>query len=337
MRQPRRIEIVGGGLAGLTLGLALRQQAIPVVVQEAGYYPRHRVCGEFLTGLDDETLRLPGLGEALAAARTARHVVWFEPGRPPLSHELPEPALCLSRWHLDQALARAFEAAGGELHTGRRTPPAAAPGRVLACGRRPAPAGQWIGLKAHFKRLVLAGDLEVHLGRDAYVGLTRVEDGLVNVCGLFPRHPESRTLAAACKNCGLPGLSRRLEAAGEVPGSACAVAGLDYHAPTPPATNVALGDHHALIPPFTGHGMTIALQMAAAAVGPLVAWANGESDDWARTTSRIRREVHRRCAGRLARARRLHPWMLRPSRRWFLHSLHRCGLLPLGSIYRLLH
>jgi len=51
----RSVEVVGGGLAGLSLGLALRRRGVPVTVWEAGHYPRHRVCGEFITGLDRAT------------------------------------------------------------------------------------------------------------------------------------------------------------------------------------------------------------------------------------------------------------------------------------------
>ena len=51
MPAPKPIQIIGGGLAGLTLGIALRRQEIPVTILEAGRYPRHRVCGEFISGL----------------------------------------------------------------------------------------------------------------------------------------------------------------------------------------------------------------------------------------------------------------------------------------------
>ena len=44
------VTIVGGGLAGLTLGIALRENSVPVHIYEAGTYPRHRVCGEFISG-----------------------------------------------------------------------------------------------------------------------------------------------------------------------------------------------------------------------------------------------------------------------------------------------
>jgi 2-polyprenyl-6-methoxyphenol hydroxylase-like FAD-dependent oxidoreductase len=42
------ITIVGGGLAGLTLGIGLRRRGVPTTLWEAGHYPRHRVCGEFI-------------------------------------------------------------------------------------------------------------------------------------------------------------------------------------------------------------------------------------------------------------------------------------------------
>ena len=45
----RAVTIIGGGLAGLTLGIGLRQRGVPVTISEAGDYPRHRVCGEFIS------------------------------------------------------------------------------------------------------------------------------------------------------------------------------------------------------------------------------------------------------------------------------------------------
>ena len=330
------VEIIGGGLAGLALGLGLRARGVPVRIIEAGKYPRHRVCGEFITGLDHDTRRELQLTDILAGARQARGVLWSEPGRPSVRHDLPEVALCLSRYHLDESMASAFAAAGGDLRTGCRGPSDAKPGRIMASGRRPQAGSRWVGLKQHFHKLDLREDLELHLGQGAYVGLTRIEGRAVNVCGLFPRpgRGEACGLIDRVRAAGLASLALRLESATPVEASACAVAGLDYGRPA--SQLAALGDYHGLIPPFTGHGMTVAMQSAALAARRLEPWARGRFA-WDETLALLQQDLRRRFARKLAWGRVLHPWLLAPHGRRVVHLLHRWGALPLGPLYRLCH
>ena len=330
------VEIIGGGLAGLALGLGLRARGVPVRIIEAGKYPRHRVCGEFITGLDHDTRREVQLTDILAGARQARGVLWSEPGRPSVRHDLPEVALCLSRYHLDESMASAFAAAGGDLRTGCRGPSDAKPGRIMASGRRPQAGSRWVGLKQHFHQLDLREDLELHLGQGAYVGLTRIESRAVNVCGLFPRpgRGEACGLIDRVRAAGLASLALRLESATPVEASACAVAGLDYGRPA--SQLAALGDYHGLIPPFTGHGMTVAMQSAALAARRLEPWARGRFA-WDETLALLQQDLRRRFARKLAWGRVLHPWLLAPHGRRVVHLLHRWGALPLGPLYRLCH
>ena len=330
------VEIIGGGLAGLALGLGLRARGVPVRIIEAGKYPRHRVCGEFITGLDHDTRRELQLTDILAGARQARGVLWSEPGRPCVRHDLPEVALCLSRYHLDESMASAFAAAGGDLRTGCRGPSDAKPGRIMASGRRPQAGSRWVGLKQHFHKLDLREDLELHLGQGAYVGLTRIEGRAVNVCGLFPRpgRGEACGLIDRVRAAGLASLALRLESATPVEASACAVAGLDYGRPA--SQLAALGDYHGLIPPFTGHGMTVAMQSAALAARRLEPWARGRFA-WDETLALLQQDLRRRFARKLAWGRVLHPWLLAPHGRRVVHLLHRWGALPLGPLYRLCH
>ena len=335
MKPPRPVEIIGGGLAGLSLGIALRHRGLPVTIREAGHYPRHRVCGEFITALDEETKQALHLAGPLRGARAARGVVWHEPGRPSFQLQLPEPALCLSRHRLDAALASEFTGLGGELVTGDRTDATPRPGRVLTCGRRPATSSPWLGLKQHFRGLPLGDDLELHLGRDAYVGLTTVENGTVNVCGLFPRQG-GRTLPEKCRQAGLVELAGRLQDAEADEDSFCAVAGLDYDAPRRRRGPVPLGDAAGLIPPFTGHGMTIAWQSAAVALPHIDLWSRGATA-WESAAARIEHDLRRRFRWRLLAGRVIHPWILRPARRRWFRLLHGSGLLPFQPLYRLLH
>src|SRR2546427_12926265 len=94
------ITIVGGGLAGLTLGIGLRQRGIPVTIWEAGHYPRHRVCGEFIVGRGQDVLARLGLSKVFfqTGAITARTAAFFLGRTRCPVRTLTPPALCLSRF-----------------------------------------------------------------------------------------------------------------------------------------------------------------------------------------------------------------------------------------------
>lgn len=340
MSAPHPIEIIGGGLAGLSLGLGLRHAGVPVTIAEAGHYPRHRVCGEFITGLADDTIAALGLGPVLAGALTHHEVAWFVGARPLRRDRLPAPARALSRHALDARLAAAFVAAGGQLRTGtRQADLAPRPGRVLATGR-PRATSPWLGLKLHARNFALACDLELHLGDDAYVGLTQVEGGCVNLCGLFRRRPLHATgpalLAAYLHAARLPDLAARLEAAVPDPASVCAVAALGFDARPRAGPGPLLGDAGAVIAPFTGHGMAMAFQAAALALAPLTAYARGACA-WPEAHHQLAAALRRRFRWRLAAAGWLHPFLLRPARQRWLQRLARAHLLPFRPLYAALH
>lgn len=333
---PRTVEIIGGGLAGLSLGIGLRRNGIPVTIREAGRYPRHRVCGEFITGLGTETIQALGIGETLTDARPAETVAWFDRRGAILQRHLPGRALCLSRHRLDQQLAALFEEHGGDLQTNERTAATPSEGTVLACGRKPDSRSRLVGLKQHFHGLELAADLEMHLGRGTYVGLTRVEDGAVNVCGLFRHEGGPCRLVAKIRSCGLEALAARLAAAEVVEDSGCAVAALDYRSAGTDKNGLFLGDHGGLIPPFTGNGMTVAFQSAAAALEPLCQWAAGRQT-WPDTVAASRANRAAQAAGKTRLARMLHPVLLHPGGQFLMRQFSRSGLLPFDTVFRLLH
>ena len=112
-KERRGIQIVGGGLAGLSLGIALVKRNVAVQLYEASTYPRHRVCGEFIAGLHSETAEELGIVEPLADAAQHRSVSWFRKGQAFRQDRLPAAALGISRHRLDQRLATLFEASGG--------------------------------------------------------------------------------------------------------------------------------------------------------------------------------------------------------------------------------
>lgn len=280
------ITIVGGGLAGLTLGIGLLQRGVPVTVWEAGHYPRHRVCGEFISGRGQASLARLGLLDGLrnAGAGSAVSAAFFAGKMMIAAHPLPEAALCVSRFVLDEWLAQEFRRLGGELHLGARWTGEFGVGIVRATGRRAAPGAagwRWFGLKIHARGIVLDADLEMHFLPAGYVGLCRLPGGEVNICGLFRSAAPVPNLARCWKE-WLGGsedsvLHSRLAGAQFAADSFCAVAALRLRAQRASARGEwCVGDAVTMIPPMTGNGMSMAFESAELALDPLVKFSRGQ-------------------------------------------------------------
>jgi 2-polyprenyl-6-methoxyphenol hydroxylase-like FAD-dependent oxidoreductase len=311
------ITIIGGGLAGLTLGIGLRQQGVPVTLHEAGDYPRHRVCGEFISGRGQATLARLGLHELMerAGAQIVQTAAFYTVSKKTAPRPLPMPAMCLSRFTLDAALAKKFRELGGELCVSSRAPTEnIGEGFVRATGRRAqteANGSRWFGLKIHARNVKLAADLEMHVSPRGYVGLCKINGGDVNVCGLFRKRAEENGAAKNGRDWlrGLPGspLHARMAEAEFVDESFCAVAGLSLR-PQHAAgrAEICVGDAITMIPPVTGNGMSMAFESAELAMAPLVAWSGGETS-W----SEARQNIAFACDATFARRLRWAKWLQR--------------------------
>jgi flavin-dependent dehydrogenase len=320
MPAPRTITIVGGGLAGLTLGIGLRQRGIPVSISEAGAYPRHRVCGEFISGNGPAVLARLGLLKLLEDAGAIRvHTAAFisgqnqSPVRP-----LSEAAIGLSRYSMDAALAQEFQHLGGELHSGARRPENIfGEGVVRANGRRAQPTEngwRWFGLKAHATNVNLSADLEMHVSADNYVGVNRIDGGRVNVCGLFRGRTGETHHTGFEPLRGQPGspLHERLASARFDEKSFCSVAGLSLTPQRAADKNeCCIGDAVTMIPPVTGNGMSMAFESAEIAITPLARYSVGDLT-WTEARDAIARACDAAFAERLTWARRLQSLMFSP-------------------------
>jgi flavin-dependent dehydrogenase len=316
----RPITIVGGGLAGLTLGIGLRQREIPAVVWEAGNYPRHRVCGEFISGNGAAVLQRLGLHKLFreAGAIDVETATFISGANHSPVRTLAVPALGLSRYSMDALLADELQRLGGELHRGQRWHPNGSDeGVAHASGREPHPTEngwRWFGLKIHAKNVMLSADLEMHVSADNYVGVNRINGGEVNVCGLFRARPGGKSEAGFDLLRGKPGspLHERLASAQFDERSFCSVAGLSLKAQQARARpGCYLGDAITMIPPVTGNGMSMAFESAEIAVEPLSRYSRGETD-WAEAQRIIARTCDAAFVERLKWARRLQWLMFSP-------------------------
>jgi len=287
------LVVVGGGLAGGAAAALLASDGRRPLVLEREPGPRHKICGEFLSGEAQAHLAALGLDLApLGGVPIDR--VRLASGRRLVESPLPFTALGLTRLALDEALLRHAERLGAKIERGVAAR-AVLPGRVetaggdieapvvlLASGKHDVRGarretagtiGGLIGFKTHLRLTAaeagrLSGCVELVLFDGGYAGLQMVEGGLANLCLLvrddrFEAVGRTWPALLAALSCE-PHLARRLDRAECVFEKPVAIYDAPYGflhraAPGDPPGLFRLGDQAAVIPSFSGDGMAIAL------------------------------------------------------------------------------
>lgn len=336
----RQLTICGGGLAGLALGNAVIRRGHAVQIFEKESYPRHRVCGEFICGVEDATLERLGILPDLEDGNALHSMTWWHQDREILHETLTLPARGISRHRLDHRLARRFTSQGGQLACNTRCLPDTQPseGVVWTTGRPKTPRSRWIGLKHHQLKLELHSDLEMHLGPGGYVGLSRIEEDKVNLCGLFEvnsglRQRMPQLLRCYLERMGAQGLIERIDKATTDPASCCAVAGFAMGTQSGPDHLLRIGDAQLMIPPFTGNGMSMAFESAELLADALLPWLRGEAC-WSDANARAQADLTRHFRKRMRLAQMLHRPLLHPLLQRLTSHTAAAGLLPTQWLFR---
>jgi flavin-dependent dehydrogenase len=304
------IVIVGGGPAGTAAGITLAQAGRDVVLLERERGPAHKVCGDFLSGeavtiLDELGVDLATLdAQPLCSVRVSRKE--SVRGTP-----LPFRARSLTRRTLDEALLERAEAAGVRVQRGvscERIDGVPGAWRVLCQGLRELAAcdvfvatgkhdlrGQsrsggvqnnLIGFKMYWRlgaaqRRALGDAVELHLFHGGYAGLQRVENGEANLCcavertSLHARGPERWEELLARMMDGSELLRERLADAEPTLTQPLAIAPIPYGMVRASSGDGLwrVGDQAAVIPSFTGDGVSMALWSGQAAARMMLAGA----------------------------------------------------------------
>lgn len=244
------------------------------------------------------------------------------------------PGRGISRWILDDRLQQLFCSLGGTLITNSRIYPAH--GVIWAAGR-PRQPSPWLGLKCHARNLPLTHDLEMFTSSGGYIGLAKIGDDLVNICGLFkiPRSCQAKgsaRLIAMIRQVGLSALADRLEFADLDESSVCGVAGFQLGIQDGPPFSI--GDAASMIPPFTGNGMSMAFESAESALQPALDYANGHRS-WMEAASESTASQATRFKRRLRTAGILHHFLTNPAALSLTRALARRKCLPFQTLLHL--
>jgi flavin-dependent dehydrogenase len=310
------VAVIGGSLAGSAAAAALARGGATVIVLEKARFPRPKMCGEFLSHEALPVLERIGAGAALRAAgfeRIERFALVRADGVR-VDAPLPEPVVSLSRERLDEIVATAARASGalfifeapvlsisGNLSGGFRVegPGADLRARVAigAWGRYSPLDGKLgrpffkrkaslIGFKKHFSgdSAGLAGKAVLHLFEGGYLGLSRVEGGIVNLAALATplvakeAHGELDELLSKLADKS-PVLRADLRGLVPLPGPVLLSepVHLGFHG-TAAGDVLLVGDAAGVLDPFTGTGMSTALLTGEAAAAPVLEFLAGRLD-----------------------------------------------------------
>jgi len=302
-----KVLILGGGVAGCAASIALARKGRSVTLIEREPTPRHKVCGEFLSGEALEDLHALGIDVASLGAVPIDYVR-LAAARRAAEAPLPFPAKSLTRRALDTALIAAAVASGVCVERGRSVQSLGratanlwqatlddgtareAPTVFLATGKhdlrghgRPKDPQQWIGFKMYYRLSAaqtaeLADASELTLYSGGYGGIQPVEDGITNFCCVVQRRYFARAglrwaglLAKMQQDC--PHLAMRLEGAEPLLDKPITITHIPYGYLRRSTEDglYCIGDQAAVIPSFTGDGISIALHTARRAAAACLA------------------------------------------------------------------
>lgn len=264
------VDVIGGGPAGAMAAIAALHAGARVRLFEKSAFPRHKVCGEFLSPAVLTMLARAGCADSFLAMRPAvLRTMALHFGSRVVRHALPEEAYGLSRSALDFLLLDAASALGAEVIRETQTAKTTRRPVVVASGRAAVDRrGQRLfGFKAHFRGRV-DDEVALYFFDTCYVGVSAVEGGAVNVCGLAPERLlqacgfEPERLLARCEalQTRMAGCERSFEWLITGP----LVTG--WASPDPSGSLVyPAGDALGFIDPFTGSGILNAMSSGRAA------------------------------------------------------------------------
>jgi flavin-dependent dehydrogenase len=301
MNHTQDVAVLGAGIAGSSVAKSLADRGWETVLFDRRPFPRHKVCGEFLSPESQSmlnTLGLRGLVESLQPRLINRTRLIFSYGNV-LEIPLPGVALGISRYSLDSALHSAALNSGVHVQTATTVTSVYPNDRgytietkqgeerkkyhvravIAAWGAncRSGLPGQssndtvknsYIGVKSHFRGIEMEPVVELYFFDGGYLGISPIEGGLVNVAALLKRKAFRNTektilglIDAACRR--NPKLYQKLDHAIPVPGTQAAVAPVDLSRKLLAWDLIPhVGDATIMLPPICGDGMSMALRSA---------------------------------------------------------------------------
>ena len=288
--------VIGAGPAGCAAAITAARTGARVLLVDRGHYPRHRVCGEFVSaeslGLLSQLLSLENQRLVNNVPRISQSRVFADGAV--LSMPIDPPAASIARFDMDQALWESCVEAGIDARQDCAVQSVQGDGPftvnadgenfesaalVNAAGRwsfltspetrRRAPGEKWIGVKAHFRERDPAPSVDLYFFDGGYCGVQPVAlssdhalGGVVNACAMVRADVATNLSDVFDLHPALRARSRSWQLATDP----VKTSPLIFHKPEPLQGNMLqAGDAATFVDPFIGDGISLALRSGALA------------------------------------------------------------------------
>ncbi len=288
-----QIGIIGGGLAGLTAAIHLAQAGIAVLLIEKNTYPKHKVCGEYISKEILPYLESLDIHPYQEGAKEITDFQFTSLAGKGLSIKLPLGGFGISRYAIDKCMFdRAIELGVTFVNDtvtnvtfgrdqfelvmknqtyrvsyvigayGKRSGLDVTLSRKFIKSKSP-----WLGVKAHYASDFPDDLVALHNFSGGYCGLSKVETDAVNVCYLadfksFKKYKDLDTYRKEVleKNPELKKFFAKAEPLFEKP---LTISQISFRNKTAVENHILMvGDSAGLIHPLCGNGMAMAIHSA---------------------------------------------------------------------------
>ena len=299
------LVVIGGGPAGTAAAIIAGRNGQRVLLLERGKFPRHKVCGEFVSAESLALLRSLLDSRHLGLLRDAIQIPdarLFLDSRT-LSAPVDPPAASIARLDLDLALWESAVWAGvdarqqvtvqsivgdGPFRVATSAGEFESRAVINASGRwsnlnAPSKAEQperWIGLKAHFAELSPNPSVDLYFFEGGYCGVQPVElndapsgNGRVNACAMVRADVASTLPDVFARHDSLRERSLRWQPLSDP----VSTSPLIFRKPQPERDSILMvGDAAGFVDPFVGDGISLAVRSGSLAAQCLMPFFAGE-------------------------------------------------------------
>lgn len=288
------VIVIGGGLAGLTAAIDLSSTGNEVLLIEKDKYPKHKVCGEYISNEVLPYLKRLGIVISKTNADQIHRLVLSDHKGHTVKVNLPLGGFGMSRYALDTLLYEKAKVYGVNFQFetvkavefneeqfcikteqekfyselvigsfGKRSTLDKKLNRAFMQRKTP-----WIGIKAHYHNDTFPqGEVQLHNFEGGYCGLSKIETGAVNFCYLA--HYSSFKNYSSVKDfnqnilCQNPHLKTFLNTSELLFDSHLAISQISFQNKNPVEQHLLMaGDAAGLIHPLCGNGMAMAIHSA---------------------------------------------------------------------------